>query len=76
MAEFKQINLKELNKSQQSIIRHINQQILEHQQMFALQPDELVINKKDYLLLSEDPDNLNDYKYLTLGNKNIKIYSI
>jgi len=70
MDEYKQINLKELSDNQKKIIKHINNMIIEQQQIFKIQPEELLISSKDYNILAE---NIN-YKYLLLGK--IKIYKV
>lgn len=64
------INLKELTPEQKNIIKYINKQILEHQQVFQAQPEEILISEKDFNTLSflEEPT------YLLLGK--IKIYKI
>lgn len=70
----KAIDLKNLNKQQKEIVRYLNQQILEHQHVFHEEPTELLVSKGDYKKLIDEEDNT--YKYLTLGSKEIKIYSI
>jgi len=70
MDEYKQINLKELSDNQKKIIKHINNMIIEQQQIFKIQPEELLISSKDYNILAEDIN----YKYLLLGK--IKIYKV
>lgn len=69
----KSLNIKELSKEQLRVIRHINNQIIEHQQVFDLQPEELLVTKEDFKLLSGS-EELDKYKYLLLGS--IKIYHI
>lgn len=66
----KELKLKELNEQQKQVVKHINNMIIEHQQIFQSQPEELLISNKDYNILSltEELD------YITLGK--IKIYSI
>ena len=64
------IDLKELSDNQKKIIKHINNMIIEQQQIFKIQPEELLISSKDYNILAEDIN----YKYLLLGK--IKIYKV
>lgn len=68
----KQLNLKELNEEQKDVIKYINKMILEHQQVFQIQPEELLISSKDFNILDEDKN----LKYLTLGTSKIKIYKV
>lgn len=70
MVNYKEINLKELTTEQKPVIKHINNMIIEHQQIFQMQPEELVISKKDFEILSLKED----YNYLLLGK--IKIYKV
>lgn len=70
MVNYKEINLKELTAEQKPVIKHINNMIIEHQQIFQMQPEELVISKKDFEILSSKED----YNYLVLGK--IKIYKV
>ena len=72
MKKFKEINLKNLNKKQKEVVTYLNKMILEHQQVFQSQPEELLISKYDFNLLLEDIEDKQDY--LLLGK--IKIYHI
>lgn len=66
----KELKLKEINDEQKKVVKHINNMIIEHQQIFQTQPEELLISKKDYNILSLNEE----IDYITLGK--IKIYSI
>lgn len=68
----KKINLKELNEEQKKVIKYINNMIIEHQQVFQTQPEELLISSRDFSILDSNPS----LKYLTLGVSNIKIYKV
>lgn len=70
MEEYKKIDLKNLNQEQKKVIKHINNMIIEYQQVFQDQPDELIISSRDFKELSEDIK----YKYMLLGE--IKIFSV
>lgn len=67
--EFKQIDLKNLNQEQKRIVKYLNNMIIEHQQVFQEQPEELLITKKDFELITKE-----EVKYLLLGK--IKIYKV
>lgn len=71
---FKEIVLKELNKEQKDIIREINIGIIEHQNVFHEQPEELVISRLSFKQLINNPEEEESIKYLLLGK--IKIYSV
>lgn len=68
--KFKEIKLKELDDNQKKVVKHINNMIIEQQQIFNQQPEELLISKKDFELLSSKEE----IDYLALGK--IKIYSV
>jgi hypothetical protein len=72
------INLKELNKTQKDIVRNLNNQIIEYQNIFQEQPEELLISKREYIeLISSTKVDIKDaakYKFLLLGK--IKIYHV
>lgn len=70
MEEFKTIDLKSLSPEQKRVIKHINNMIIEYQEIFQDQPEELIVSSKDFKILSEEKE----YKYLKLSN--IKIFSI
>ena len=70
--EYASIDLKSLNKEQKDIVKYINNMIIEHQQVFQLQPEELLISSRDFSLLNDDKS----IKYLTLGTSQIKIYKV
>lgn len=69
----KKIDLKLLNKDQKEIIRYINKEIINYQQVFLEQPTEILISKTDYKKLVGDEDDTS-YSYLLLST--IKIYHI
>jgi hypothetical protein len=66
----KEVNLKELNLLQKEAVKRINNQIIEYQHMFSLQPEELLISKTDFDNLS----NKEELDFITLSN--IKIYRV
>lgn len=70
MKEYKVIDLKDLNKEQKEVIKHINNMIIEYQQIFQDQPEELVVSQKDFSTLCYSTS----YKYLLLGK--IKIFNV
>ena len=70
MEEYKVIDLKNLNKEQKEVIKHINNMIIEYQQIFQDQPEELIVSQKDFKELSEYVE----HKYMLLGK--IKIFSV
>lgn len=70
MEDFKIINLKELSTEQKAVVKHLNNMIIEYQQVFLEQPTELVVSKHDFNVLSSNQE----YKYMLLGS--IKIYKV
>lgn len=66
------ISLKKLNSSQKQIVRHLNNQIIEYQNVFNSQPEELLVSTQDYKELLGNKEY--NKKYIMLGK--IKIYSI
>ncbi len=71
MEDYKVIKLKELNDKQKRVVKHINNIIMEQQQIFQQQPDEILISSKDFNIMTEEDNNI---KYLLLST--IKIYPI
>ena len=71
MEDYKVIKLNELNDKQKRVVKHINNIIMEQQQIFAQQPDEILISSKDFNIMTEEDSNI---KYLLLST--IKIYPI
>lgn len=71
--ESKEIKLKELNQEQKDVVKYINKMIIEHQQVFLYQPEELLISSRDFDILNQPKE---DIKYLTIGNEKIKIYKV
>lgn len=70
MKEYFEIKAKELTPERKAILKHINNMIIEHKQVFQEEPEELLISKKDFRTLT----NNNDAKYALIGK--VKIYSI
>ena len=70
MEEYKVIDLKNLNKEQKQVIKHINNMIIEYQQIFQDQPEELIISSRDFNELC----NQEKFKYVLVGK--IKIFSV
>lgn len=66
----KEVDLKKLDPLQKEAIKRINNQIIEYQHIFSLQPEELLISKRDFDSLSEKEE----LDYITLSN--IKIYRV
>jgi len=71
MEDYKTIKLKELNDKQKEVVKHINNIIIEQQQIFGQQPEEILISSKDFNIMTEEDNNI---KYLLLST--IKIYPI
>ena len=71
--ESKEIKLKELNQEQKDVVKYINKMIIEHQQVFLYQPEELLISSRDFDILNNPHE---DIKYLTIRNEKIKIYKV
>lgn len=71
MEDYKVIKLKELNNKQKEVVKHINNIIMEQQQIFGQHPEEILISSKDFNIMIEEDNNI---KYLLLST--IKIYPI
>lgn len=71
MEDYKTIKLKELNDKQKEVVKHINNIIIEQQQIFGQHPEEILISSKDFNIMSDNNKNI---KYLLLST--IKIYPI
>lgn len=70
MKKTNEIDLKEINKQQKDVIKRVNLMIIEYQEVFSEQPEELVISKYDFNILS----NNEPQDYMVLGK--IKLYSV
>ena len=53
------IDLKNISKKQKEVVKHLNNMIIEYQQIFNEQPTELVISKRDFNILTDSDENIN-----------------